>query len=127
MVLMGVLVDSDVLIEILRGTQKALDRVARHLESGDRVCYSVITEAEILAGMRPGEEDAVDALLGSLEAMAVDRTIAQTAGSLKRKYGKSQGLLLPDAIIAATAIAHDLDLVTGNVKRFRFREVRIAT
>lgn len=123
---MGVLVDSDVLIEILRGTRKALDTVTRHMESGDRVCYSVITEAEILAGMRPGEEDAVDALLGSLEPLAVDRAIAQSAGSLKRKYWKSQGLLLPDAIIAATAIAHDLDLVTGNLKHFRFREVRLA-
>jgi predicted nucleic acid-binding protein len=119
-------VDSDVLIEILRGTKKALDRVTGHQESGDRVCYSAITEAEILAGMRPGEEDALDALLGSLEAMAVDRAIAQTAGSLQRKYGKSQGLLLPDAIIAAKTIVHDLDLITGKVKRYRFREVRLA-
>lgn len=123
---MGVLIDSDILIDILRGTRKALDRVTRHLESGGRACYSVITEAEILAGMRPGEEKAVDALLGSLEPLAVDRAIAHSAGSLKRKYGKSQGLLLPDAIIAATAIAHDLDLITGNSKHFRFREVRLA-
>ncbi len=118
----GLLVDSDILIEFLRGNTEVRDLLTERLRVG-RLFYSVITEAEILAGVRPGEAEAVDALLFKLEALPVTRAIAQSAGALKNKYGKSHGLLLPDALIAATAIAHGLTLLTRNVKHFGFKEV----
>jgi predicted nucleic acid-binding protein len=36
------------------------------------------------------------------------------------KYKLSHGLLIPDAIIAATAITYDLKLFTYNIKDFIF-------
>jgi len=33
---------------------------------------------------------------------------------------KSHGLQIPDALIAATAICHDMELLTYNVKDFKF-------
>jgi len=35
-------------------------------------------------------------------------------------YSLSHKLSLPDALIAATAISHDLELYTLNIKDFRF-------
>jgi predicted nucleic acid-binding protein len=94
---------------------------------GRRLFCSVITEAEILAGLRAGEERSVEGLLEKLESIPVTREIARTAGSLKQKYGKSQGLALPDALIAASAISHRLLLLTRNAKHFRFKEVQLLT
>jgi predicted nucleic acid-binding protein len=125
--LSGVLVDTDVLIEFLRGNSKVKDMLAQELMEGRRLFCSVITEAEILAGLRAGEERSVEGLLEKLESIPVTREIARTAGSLKQKYGKSQGLALPDALIAASAISHRLLLLTRNAKHFRFKEVQLLT
>jgi predicted nucleic acid-binding protein len=125
--LSGVLVDTDVLIEFLRGNSKVKDMLAQELMEGRRLFCSVITEAEILAGLRSGEERSVEGLLEKLESIPVTREIARTAGSLKQKYGKSQGLALPDALIAASAISHRLLLLTRNAKHFRFKEVQLLT
>ena len=53
-------------------------------------------------------------LLGSLRELPVDRTVAEGAGRIRRETG----LRLPDALIAATAIAHDLQLATRNRRDF---------
>ena len=48
----------------------------------------------------------------------VDHEIAEIAGDLRGKYGKSHGTDLPDAILAATAQHHKATLVTLNTKHF---------
>lgn len=100
-----VLVDTDVFIDHLRG--------ARPLRTGGhRLHYSVITRAELFAGTHGVQEAA--ALLAPLVEMPVDRTIAERAGRIRR----TTGIRLPDALIAATAMARSMVLATRNRRDF---------
>jgi predicted nucleic acid-binding protein len=101
------LVDTDVFIDHLRGA-RALD------PGGDRICYSVVTRCELFAGSKV-DETAAGLLLSPFTELEVDRPIAERAGRLRR----SLGLRVADAIIAASALEHDLTLVTRNVRDFQ--------
>ncbi len=100
------LVDSDVLVDHLRGSH----RLAR---GGDRLHYSVITRCELFAG-RGAEETRVRRLLGPMIEIPVDRAIAERAGRLRRR----SGMRTPDALIAATALERALTLITRNERDF---------
>lgn len=110
------LVDTDVFIDHLRGA-RAL-RPGRH-----RVHYSVITRCELLSGAVGS--GIVQTLLDPFRELAVGRGVAERAGRIRREAG----IATPDALIAATAIEHDLALVTRNrkhfepVKQLRLREI----
>lgn len=101
-----VLVDTDVLVDHLRGT-RALDR------SAGSFAYSVITRTELIAG-RATEEDRVRVLLAPMREVVVDRAIAERAGVLRRTIS----ILAPDALIAATALELELPLMTRNRSDF---------
>ena len=101
------LVDTDVLIDHLRGAAE-LKRPERR-----SIACSVITRAELLAGPE-GEEAAVRRLLSSLREIAVSPEIADAAGLIRRQTG----IATPDALIAATALASGLDLMSRNRKHF---------
>lgn len=49
-----------------------------------------------------------------------DERVSILSKDLIEKYHLSQGLMIPDAIIAATAVVHDLKLFTYNLKDFKF-------
>ena len=58
-------------------------------------------------------------LLGTFGWLALDEPIARRAGQLGRRWRASHpGLATPDLVIAATALEHDLDLATLNVRHF---------
>lgn len=109
-----VLVDTDVLIDHLRGH--------RAFEPGsDRVFCSVITRGELFAGTGTDEE-AVRRLLAPLVEIPVDRDLAEEAGRLRR----TTRIALPDAVIAATALSLRVPLVTRNKRDFgRVRGLRV--
>lgn len=99
-----VLLDTDVLIDHLRGH--------RHLETGD-TAISVITRTELLAGDER-QEVSVDALLEDCDEVGIDPEIARRAGRVKRQTG----LQIADALIAATALERKLPLMTRNRRHF---------
>ncbi len=99
------LIDTDVFIDHLRGAREI--RPAKH-----RLHYSVITRAELFAGNTA--TNLATQLLSAFREVPVDRNIAERAGRLVREFG----LRLPDALIAATALEHGLQLSTRNVKDF---------
>lgn len=101
-----VLVDTDVLVDHLRG--------ASPLKRGRHDLHvSVITRCELFAGQNSQEKE-VAALLAALPEHEVDRETAERAGRLRRETG----IRTPDALIAATAICHGLVLMTRNSKDF---------
>ena len=112
-----VLVDTDLFVDHLRGAHEL--KPGRH-----RLFYSVITRAELFAGTTASE--AVTRLLSAFRELPVDREVAERAGRIRRE----SGLRLPDALVAATAVAHGLALATRNrrdfdrVRGLRFRALR---
>ena len=109
------LIDTDIFIDHLRGAHEL--RAGRH-----RLHYSAITRAELFAG-NTATNLAVE-LLGPFRELTIDRAVAERAGRVTREFG----LRLPDALIAATALEHELGLVTRNTKDLRrVRGLRLRT
>lgn len=113
------LFDTNVVILALRGVPQALNFLDTLNQTQEQSYISVVTRAEILAGMCPHEEERTMILLESLASILVNEVIADQAGRLIYQYAR-QGvqLSLPDAQIAATALHYNLTLVTTNTKHF---------
>jgi len=112
------LLDTNILIFALRRNVSALDLLER-LRQRDDATISVATRAEILAGMRPREEMITLALLNSLRNLPVTDAIADLAGrQIYRLARNGIRLSFPDALIAATALAHNLAIITTNAVYF---------
>lgn len=113
---MSVLLDTSIVIDLLRGALPALD-YARNL--AETPTCSEITRVEVLRGLRSGERRATERLLGAVRWVPVDEAIARRAGEVGRRYRRShRGLATADLIIAATALELDLALATLNVRHF---------
>ena len=109
------LVDTDVLIDYLRGVPAAVDAVL----ALDEVSVSVVSVAELFAGFRGAREQAdIGRLLAECQVLPITEDVARDAGLFKKKYFASHSVELPDAMIAATALAHGLALHTLNVKHY---------
>ena len=117
------LIDTDVMIEYLRGSEKAMD----FLEALERrPATSVICLTELLSGVRDNREQAaVKIFLQAFDILPVDAGIARLGGQYRRAYRKSHNTGLADALIAATATVHNLILATFNVKHFPMLETHL--
>lgn len=114
-----ILVDTDVLIANLRGIDAAQEWLRRTRARTGRLAVSVVTNAEIVGGMRPPERREVTRLLNSVRPLPVTDMIAHRAGEHRRLYRRSHAAIgLVDYLIAATAEVHGLELATLNIKHF---------
>lgn len=112
------LLDSNVLIQHLRGHRPTTDLLKRLALEG-HLGIATISRTEVVLGMRAHGRKVTLNFLDSLSCYALDVMIADEAGELVRHY-RQQGITLdiPDAIIAATALHNDLMLLTYNPKHF---------
>lgn len=118
-----VVLDTDVLIDQLRGRESTRDFL--HDLVGHSVpCCSVISVAEIHAGMREEETAHTTDFLDGLVILPVTREIAEVAGHFKRR-SKSRRLELADCLIAATAFVEGASVATGNVKDYPMPEITV--
>lgn len=116
---MTVLVDSDVLIEVSRGRNPIIVSEWQKLSGSNHVIlYSPVTMAELWAGARPREYQALANLFAALVCAPVDAEIGRQAGDYLRQYHKSHSLELGDALIAATALLNRAQLWTRNLKHY---------
>jgi predicted nucleic acid-binding protein len=138
------LLDTDILIDLLRGNSGARDFLYSLPEDSPHCC-SVITVAEIHSGMREAERQKTTELIESLVVLPVTREIAEMAGKFRRMHleespkrarsnavrsetqGKLRGveLELDDCLIAATAAIEGLELATRNRRHYPMPEVRL--
>ncbi len=110
------LIDTDVAIDYLRGNADAI----AYLEglSGNNF-ISAITVAELYAGVRDGaERTALESFIRAFQVVVIESGIAEQGGLYRRDFGKSYGVGLADALIAACAKAQGATLVTLNAKHF---------
>ncbi len=110
------LVDTDVLIDYLRGKKNASKFIEKSI---DEICVSAITVGELYQGVIEGKERvALDSLISAFVVLPVTEEIAKDGGLLRREYHRSHGAGLADCLIAATAKIHDLSLSTQNIKHY---------
>lgn len=112
---MKYLFDSNILIYHLNGqlNQCGIDLLVEGL-AGEGA-YSVITKIELLGFQQPRSAEAQAVLLlSSLQAFELTATIAEQTIQIR----KAHRIKLPDAIIAATAVVHDLTIITRNTSDF---------
>jgi len=117
------LLDTNAIIYHLQGAAE-LDSVFSEISEGAvEPAVSVVTQIELLGfpQISPREEAAINSLLRNFTIADVDRTVAERAVGLRRKYG----LKLPDPIIAATALVLDACLVSRDVDLKRVRGLRL--
>ena len=107
---MSVLLDSVILIDHLNGHLSA----SRYLRQIEDARISVITRAEVLAGLTPSGVDPVRRLLDRYPTLEIGRDIADLAAELRRVHKWR----LPDAFQAALAQRHGLKLATRNTRDF---------
>lgn len=111
-----VVVDSAILIDVLRGHDPAVEFL-RGLDAVP-VC-SEITRVEVLRGMRSNERPAVETLFRTLDWIPVDEMVARRAGQLGRRWRRSHAAISSaDLVIAATVEEVDGLLATVNVRHF---------
>lgn len=122
----GYLLDTTFLIRFLRGEEGSVSWMKKAARDGELLACSVVNVAEIYAGMKEREREATEALLTALRCFPVSFEIARVAGEWRAKYRrKGKEVLLPDALIGATAFFHDLVLVTDNRNDFPMPELAI--
>jgi predicted nucleic acid-binding protein len=107
-------VDTDILIAYLNGRA-----YRRYLESPEnKIYYSAVTKKELLSkqGLKATERKAILTLLRRFRLVRIDQRIAKEYGRLRSTYSS---LERGDALIAATALATKLPLLTQNLRHFR--------
>ena len=111
------LVDSDVLIWYLRGEARAAEFLARIAQPR----ISAVSYMELAQGCRNKEELARlkrDLELRRAAILPTSEAISGRAVALIEAHALASGLLLADALIAATTLEHALPLATGNARHF---------
>ena len=114
----GGLVDTDILIDAARGSQAAHAFLSSLRPSG--ILVSVISAMELIQGCRDKHElSGVRSFLSNLQIIHLDNVASTMAQQWMESYRLSHGLLIPDALIAATAVGSGLPLFTKNLRHFQ--------
>lgn len=118
------LIDSDILIEVSRARDSGILAKWDTLSRGPEALFcSPVTVAELWHGARQQEDSILKALFVAIQSIPIDVEIGQRAGVFLRRYGKSHGVELGDALIAATASLHDLQLWTRNRRHYPMKDL----
>ena len=121
-----VLLDTTVLIDLLRGRPDTVARLGELRRRGDRLTTTVINVEEIARGLRPAEREAAGQLLTGLRLARLDAEAGMLAGTWRREHAE-RGVTLSqaDCLIAAAAVRAGATLATGNPKHFPMAELRL--
>lgn len=118
------MIDSDILVEVSRGRDKAILARWDELGRGEAVILcSPVTVAEIWHGARPHEYQILSTVFAAMTSVPIDAEIGRRAGDYLRQYAKSHHVELGDALIAATASIHKLALWTRNRRHYPMKDL----
>lgn len=114
-----ILCDTNIFIEIYRGNE-AIIEIFKNIGQ-QNAAISDVSCAELLFGARNKKElQAIRNDIDCLIVLPIETSISVLSVNLVEKYSLSHKLSLPDALIAATAIFHNIPIYTLNTKDFKF-------
>lgn len=104
------LLDTNFILGMLKATPEVMAALAARQITAGQCAYSAVTRMELLGfpGIQPNEEALIRSRLGQLHYLPIDLSVEDRAIALRR----SRRVKLPDALIAATALVHSLQLLT---------------
>lgn len=109
----GYLLDTNIAIAILGNEEAAIYFVQQAHQDKIPLFFSVITECEVVSGIRSELELHKIKLFTPQRCISVDSKIARKAGHLRHEQKKKgRKLKTPDALIIATALEYQLALVS---------------
>lgn len=115
-----VIVDTDVLIDAGRNIADAVTCLEQ-IERQASLAISIVSEMELVIGCRnKAELRILDRFLARFQVLKLNEPISDIATDLLRRYRLSHGLLIADALIAATALSESIPFVTKNERDYRF-------
>ena len=114
-----ILIDTSILIDYFRKSDKANSKLISLLKEGYKFHISAITEYEIYSGSTTDQQRFWEELLNKTEVLSFDSKATKIAveinGELRRR---SNQIAIADLFIAATAISNNLPFATLNRKHF---------
>ena len=114
-----VLLDTTVLIDLLRGRPGATSRLGDLRRQGDRLCTCVVNIEEVVRGLPPDEESDARRLFAGLRLAPLGVEEGWRAGAWRREHAKKgKTLTQADCLIAAAAVGIGARLATGNPRHF---------
>lgn len=119
---MSYLIDTDWIVNVLRGVPADVRELKRLRDAG--ISVSIVSYGELCEGIAASpdsetESALIDAFLAPFSVIPLDTAIWRRFGALRYQL-RRQGQLIPDfdLLIAATGLCYDLTLVTHNVRHF---------
>ena len=104
------LLDTNFILGMLKATPEVTAALATQSITSGQCAYSAVTRMELLGfpAIQPQEDVLIRATLDKLHYLPIDRAVEDRAIQLRRL----RRVKLPDALIAATALRHGLQLLT---------------
>jgi predicted nucleic acid-binding protein len=116
----GKLLDTTVLIDLSRKNVAAADFIDNERRLGTELFVSIVSAMELIVGCRDKQEVAkAEKLVADFLLIQLNPAISQKAYELILAFSKSHGLMIPDALIAATALMESLELMSDNDRHFK--------
>jgi len=113
-----VVFDTDVLIWVLRGYSNAADAV----DAAESRAISVVTYMELVQGARDKREvKSIKSFLADMQfrSLPLTENVGHRASIYMEEYSLATSLSMADALVAASAVEANVQLITGNVKHYR--------
>ncbi|MBA2692836.1 MAG: type II toxin-antitoxin system VapC family toxin [Rubrobacter sp.] len=122
-----IIVDTDILIDAGREVGEAIAYL-REIENRSAPKISAVTRMELIVGCRNKNElQVLERFLTRFHTMPLNEQISDLAVDLLSRYRLSHGLLIPDALITATAMSANEQFATKNQRHYRFIEGLLLT
>lgn len=114
-----VMVDSSILIDYFRKTNKLNSKLVSHFKNYDQLYISSVTEFEIINGATQSHLKFWNGMLTRFAVLDFDSKAARQAADIVAQLkAKRKTIDKPDLFIATTAVINDLALNTLNIKHF---------
>lgn len=120
------LLDTNILIEHLRGKKPAVNFIAELVRHGHRLGVCCINVAELYSGLSHEQAVQAEKLINALDYYEATADSARQAGVYRYEFAR-QGISLSvtDTLVAAIAKASDAIVVTANVRDYPMKDIPV--